>query len=130
WLPASGWVSPLEDPASGLKHLILPVLSLGLFGSASIMRQTRSAMVEVLGQDFIRTARSKGLSEGSIIRGHALKNALIPVVTVMAFQLAHIVAGSVLVEQVFALMSALAIVLANFVADVAYAILDPRIRYS
>ena len=153
WLPASGWVSPFEDPVDGVKHLILPILALGLFGSATVMRQTRSAMLEVLSQDFVRTARAKGLTNRRVVVGHALRNALIPVVTVVSLQLSFLVGGSVLIEQVFALpgigrlavtstqardfpviqmivlLSATAIVAANFLADVMYAVLDPRIRY-
>jgi len=133
--------------------MILPVLSLGLFGSATVMRQTRSSVIEVLSQDFIRTAHAKGLSERIVLLRHVLKNALIPVVTVMALLLSGLVGGSVFIETVFAipgvgrlavdatqtrdfpvlqaivLLSASTIVVANFLADVAYAVLDPRIRY-
>lgn len=153
WFPASGWVSPLEDPMGALHHLVLPVMALGMLGSASIMRQTRSALVEVMAQDYVRTAKSKGLAHRTIVIRHALRNALIPTVTVAAFQVSGLVAGSVLVERVFAipgigrlavdatengdfpviqmivLLSAVAIVFANFAADVLYAVLDPRITY-
>ncbi len=153
WLPASGWVDPLDDPVNGVKHLILPVLSLGLFGSATIMRQTRSALLEVLRQDYIVTARSKGLAGNVVIVRHALKNAMLPVVTIIGLSLAGLLGGSVLIERVFAipgigrlaldattsrdypviqaivLMAALAIVVANLITDMLYAYLDPRIRY-
>ncbi len=153
WLPAAGWVDPFEDPVEGIKHMILPVLSLGLFGSAVVMRQTRSAMIEVLRQDYVTTARSKGLVERKVILRHALKNAMLPVVTLLGLSLAGLIGGSVLIERVFAipgvgrlaldatnnrdypviqaivLMSATAIVLANLIADIAYGFLDPRIRY-
>ena len=153
WLPAAGWVDPFERPVDGIKHLVLPVVSLGLFGSATIMRQTRSALLEVLRQDYITTARSKGLLERRVILRHALKNAMLPVVTVLGLSLAGLIGGSVLIERVFAipgvgrlaldatnsrdypviqaivLMSAVAIVLANLVTDILYAYLDPRIRY-
>ena len=153
WLPASGWVSPYQHPIAGIRHMLLPVIALGLFGSAAIMRQTRSSLVEVLNQDYIRTARAKGLKERTVVTRHALKNGLLPVVTVLGFSLAHVIGGSVLIERVFALpgvgrlaldatnnrdypvvqaivlMSAAAVVLANLVSDVMYFYLDPRIRY-
>src|SRR5262249_43053312 len=143
WLPASGWVNPLENPAEGIRHLILPIMALGLHGSATVMRQTRSAVVEVLSQDYVRTARAKGLTRRIILFRHGLKNALVPVVTVIALLLAGLVGGSVFIETVFALpgvgrlavdstqtrdfpvlqaivlLSATAIVCANFIADVA-----------
>jgi peptide/nickel transport system permease protein len=152
WLPAAGWVDPLADPAGAAKHMIMPVVALGLFGSASIMRQTRSAIVEVMAQDYIRTARAKGLLNRLVITRHAMKNALLPVITVIALQVSGLVGGSVLIERVFAipgvgrlaldaannldypvlqaivLMSTVAIIVANLLADVAYSALDPRIR--
>ena len=78
-LPAAGWVDPFDDPVKGIRHLILPVVSLGLFGSATEMRQTRSALLEMLRQDYVTTARSKGLRERVVIVRHALKNAMLPV---------------------------------------------------
>jgi peptide/nickel transport system permease protein len=152
WFPASGWVDPLKTPSDAFKHLVLPVLSLGVFGSATVMRQTRSAVVEVMSEDYIRTARAKGAAERLVIWRHALKNSLLPVVTVMAWLLAGLVSGSVLIERVFALpgigrlavdatsgddypviqgivlLSATAIIFANLLADVTYTLLDPRIR--
>jgi peptide/nickel transport system permease protein len=152
WLPASGWVDPWERPWDAVRHMILPVIALGIFGSASVMRQTRSAIVEVMAQDYIRTARSKGIRERSVVVRHGLKNALLPVVTVIAFQIPGLLGGSVLIERVFAIpgvgrlavdatlgldypvilgivfMAGAAIIVANFLADVAYAVLDPRIR--
>lgn len=152
WLPAAGWVSPLEDPLKAARYMVMPVIALGLLGSATIMRQTRSSMVEVMTQDYVRTARAKGLQGRRVVIGHALRNAMIPVVTVAAFQVSGIVGGSVLVERVFAipgigrlavdattfrdfpvlqgivLLSAVAIVISNLLADIAYAVLDPRIR--
>jgi peptide/nickel transport system permease protein len=153
WLPASGWVDPLEDPVEGAKHLVLPVLALGLFGSATIMRQTRSALLEVLRQDYIVTARSKGLAGRVVILRHALKNAMLPVVTVVGLSLAGLLGGTVLIERVFAipgvgrlaldatnsrdypviqaivLLAAFSIIIANLLTDLMYAYLDPRIRY-
>lgn len=154
WLPTSGWVSPLDDPIGGIRHLILPVFALGIFGSASILRQTRSALIEVLRQDFVRTARAKGLAENVIVRKHMLRAAMLPVITLLGFQIASLLSGSVLIERVFGLpgigrmaldatqrrdfavvqavvmLSAVAIVVANLIADLLYAWLDPRIRYS
>jgi peptide/nickel transport system permease protein len=153
WLPASGWVDPFKDPLQGTRHLILPVLSLGIFSSATIMRQTRSALLEVLRQDYMTTARSKGLSNRTVIVRHGLKNAMLPVVTLIGLSLAGLIGGSVLIERVFAipgvgrlafdatnsrdypviqaivLMSAGAIILANLITDILYGYLDPRIRY-
>jgi peptide/nickel transport system permease protein len=153
WLPSSGWVSPLDDPVQGFRHLLLPVLALGVFGSASIMRQTRSAVIEVLRQDYVAAARAKGLTERAVVVKHILKNALIPVVTVMGFQVAGLIGGSVLIERVFGLpgvgrmtldatqrldyqvvqavvmLAAVAIILSNLLADLLYSFLDPRIRY-
>ncbi len=154
WLPAAGWVDPFSNPVQGIKHLVLPVMSLGFFGSATIMRQTRSALLEVLRQDYITTARSKGLASRVVIVRHALKNAMLPVITIIGLSLAGLLGGSVLIERVFAipgvgrlafdsttsrdypviegivLMAAVAILVANLITDLLYALLDPRIRYS
>ncbi len=144
-----GWL-----PASGLftwKHWILPVLTLGLSPVATITRMTRSSMLDVIRQDYIRTARAKGLSESAVIQRHALKNALIPVLTVVGMQLGTIVAGSVVIEAIFAingtgqlLMTAIngknypvingvvlflsvSISLMNLLVDLVYGFVDPRI---
>jgi len=125
-----------------------------LFGSATVMRQTRSALLEVLRQDYITTARSNGLSGRTVVLRHALKNAMLPVITIIGLSLAGLIGGSVLIERVFAipgvgrlaldatqsrdypvvqaivLMAAGAIIVANLLTDLAYAFLDPRIRYS
>lgn len=144
WFPTSGLGSPTG--------LVLPAITLGAFAAASIARLTRSAMLEVLGQDYVRTARAKGLGERSVVRGHALRNALVPVVTIMGLQFGTLLGGSVVTETVFALpgigrliiqsignrdypvvqagvfLIALAFVVVNLVVDVLYAVLDPRIR--
>ena len=143
WLPASGLFT--------WKHWILPVLTLGLSPVATVTRMTRSSMLDVIRQDYIRTARAKGLSEGIVIRRHALKNALIPVLTVVGMQLGQIVAGSVVIEAIFAingtgqlLMTAIngknypviqgivlflsvSICLMNLLVDLIYGFVDPRI---
>ena len=153
WLPASGWSDPLDDPSGAIKHMILPVMTLGLAGTAAIMRQTRSAVVEVMAQDFIRTALAKGLTNRTVVLRHALKNAMLPVVTIMGLQVSVLFGGSVLIERVFAipgvgrlaldatnnsdfpllqgivLVVTVAVIAGNLLADLAYAILDPRIRY-
>jgi ABC-type dipeptide/oligopeptide/nickel transport system permease component len=145
WLPATG--------GGDLAHLILPSVTLGAIASALIARLTRSSMLEVLGQDYVRTARAKGLAGVSVVVRHALKNALIPVVTIFGLQFGNLLAGAVIVETVFSrpglgrlivggilakdfplvqgtvLFVATAYVLVNVLVDVAYALVDPRIRF-
>jgi len=144
WLPAGG--------TGTLRHLVLPALSLGLFGAGVLARQTRSGMLEVLGQDFVRTARAKGLPERVVVVKHALKNALIPVVTVLGDQFGRLLGGAILTETVFAwpgmgryliesisqrdypavqgaiLVFAAAVVIVNLLVDLSYGMLDPRVR--
>jgi|FaiFalDrversion3_1042247.scaffolds.fasta_scaffold01239_2 peptide/nickel transport system permease protein len=144
WLPTGG--------EGGPRHLILPAVTLGSFNCAVLLRLTRSAMLEVLGSDFVRTARAKGLAELLVIGRHALPNALIPVVTVLGLQVGVLVAGSIIVETVFSwpgmgrlviqaiavadypvlqvgvIFIATVIVLANWAVDISYLFLDPRIR--
>ena len=143
-------------PANGetAKGLILPVITLGLSPMANIIRLTRSSMLDVLGQDYIRTARAKGVAPAKIIFGHALKNALIPVITYVGPMLAYIVTGSLVVEQIFAvpgigrafvqsiinrdysmimgttIVLASLIVIMNLISDILYKIVDPRIDFS
>jgi peptide/nickel transport system permease protein len=154
WMPPLFWASPFENPVSNLKQVFLPVVTLASPIVALIMRFTRSSLLEVLGQDYMRTARAKGLKESVVLSRHALKNALIPVVTVVGMQAAYLMGGSVVVEQIFSmpgigwlLLSAMRqrdytvvqatvlfmstiFVLANLVVDIVYAYLDPRIRYA
>ncbi|HSL93205.1 MAG TPA: ABC transporter permease [Bacillota bacterium] len=137
-----------------LSHLILPSITLGLYSTAAMMRMLRSKMLEVLGQDYIRTAHSKGLSETAVLLRHALKNALLPVVTVFGLQLGALLGGAVITETIFAwpgvgrlmvqaisnrdlplvqagvLVLAMIIVSINLLTDVAYVYLDPRIHYN
>jgi peptide/nickel transport system permease protein len=153
WLPPSGFTSPFTDPLLSLRMLILPALVLGTHSAAVIMRQGRSALMEILEQDYITTARSKGLTDSSVVAGHAMRNAMIPIVTVIGLQVGSLVSGAAITETVFAipgvgraavdaiffrdypvlqgavLMLTLAVLMANLVTDVAYAYLDPRIRY-
>jgi len=138
---------------SAAQHLILPAVALGLTSMATIARMSRSTMLEVLGLDYVRTARAKGVVEFRVVRRHALRNALLPVVTLVGLQLGLLLSGAVLTETIFALpgLGRLAItsvlardypvvqgvvliaagifVLANLLVDLLYAYLDPRIRY-
>ena len=152
-LPISGYVDPLEEPWEGLRSLALPAITLGLALAAVITRTLRSSMLEALSEDYIRTARAKGLSDGAVIRRHALKNALIPVVTVLGLQLGTLIGGAVITEYVFALpgvgrlvvdavfardyplvqgvvlLIAVGFILSNLAVDLLYGWIDPRIRH-
>ena len=151
--PPIGYVSFFDDPWTNLRQFVPPAIVLAFGSSAVLMRLSRSALLEVLRNDYIRTARSKGLRERVVIGRHALKNAMIPVVTVVGLQLAALLGGAVIIEQIFALPGlglltleaifrrdyllvqaialyiGVAFVLINLAVDVAYAWLDPRIRY-
>jgi peptide/nickel transport system permease protein len=153
WLPAGGYVSVFVDPMAALRAMILPAVSLGFNQSALIARIARSCMVEVLAQDYIRTARAKGLPQRSVVAIHAFRNALVPVVTVVGITMAILIGGAVITEIVFnipglgrlvvsailrldypvvqgvVLVTAAAYVLINLAVDVIYAFIDPRIRY-
>jgi len=152
-LPPSGFAGPIYT-WEGFRHAILPAVTLGVGSTAVTARFTRSSMLDVINQDYIRTARAKGLSERVVIYRHALKNALIPVVTLLGIQFGALLAGSVITETVFAwpgvgrymingitsrdfpvvqgtvLVVALGFVSANFLTDLTYAYIDPRIRYN
>lgn len=154
WLPVQGFTWPSDNLAYGLQQLIMPVFILSLAPLASFTRQTRSAMLEVIRQDFIRTGRSKGLKENTIIIKHALRNAMIPIITLMGMQFGYMLGGSVLIEQVFVipgmgsmlitailnkdymlvqstvLVISAGISLSNLIVDIAYGYIDPRIRIS
>jgi peptide/nickel transport system permease protein len=151
-LPASGFVSPGESLRQNLLTLIMPAFVLGNFFAAGMMRHTRSAMLQVLGMDYVRTARAKGLPELRVILRHAFRNALIPVVTLAALDFGALLSGSVLTEQVFTipgfgklivdavfnrdyavvqgvvLITAFAYIMLNLFADLAYVVLNPRLR--
>lgn len=153
-LPPSGYVPFPTDPLGNLRDLILPAVTLGTGLAAVVMRYTRSAMLEVVRQEYIKTARIKGLPERMVIAKHALKNALIPVVTVIGLQTAYLLGGVVIIEQIFdwpgvgklmlnavyqrdypliqavILVIAVLFVLINLVVDIIYAYLNPRIRYA
>jgi peptide/nickel transport system permease protein len=153
WLPAGGFQSWQTDPVKALRSLLLPAFSLGFVRAAVLTRMTRSSMLEVLGEDYIRTARSKGLSKRRVVYKHAFRNAIIPVVTIIGLQAGDLLAGAIIIENVFhlpgigrlvfeaigqrdlpviqgvVLLIAMIIVVINFVIDVIYRYLDPRIRY-
>jgi peptide/nickel transport system permease protein len=153
WLPPSGYLSLAADPWGALRATALPALTLGVALAAPLTRFLRSGMLDVLALDYVRTARAKGLPEGRVIARHALKNALLSVVTVLGLQLGALLGGSIVIEQVFAwpgigrlslaaiqqrdygvvqgivLFVATGFVLVNFLVDLVYLYLDPRIRY-
>jgi peptide/nickel transport system permease protein len=152
WFPASGFVRFGEDPAGWLHHLVLPALTLGTAASAEITRQLRGALSDVMLQDYVRTARAKGLRRWVVVGKHAAKNASIPVVTVLGLQFSLLLGGTVAVERVFGipglgtaivdavlgkdlpmiqgivLLTTVAVVVINLVVDVAYGLLNPKVR--
>jgi peptide/nickel transport system permease protein len=151
-LPASGFVSLFDDPVQSFRHLLLPAIVLGSALSAVIMRQTRSAMLEALGTDYVRTARAKGLGGAQVVFGHALRNSLIVVITIVGLQLGALISGAVVTEQIFVLpgfgkltidavftrdypmiqgvvlVTATAYIGINLLVDFLYSIIDPRVR--
>ena len=153
WVSAGGFAGWSSGPGPALRSLLLPAVALGLFQAAVLVRATRSAVLDVLREDYVRTARAKGLSEPRVVGVHTFRNALIPVVTVAGIQLGQLMAGAIVLESVFALPGlgrlalnaisardlpvvqgvalfvASSIVLINFAVDLAYGVLDPRIRY-
>ena len=153
WLPSYGFTWFSQDAVMGIKQTIMPLFCLALGGIATTTRQTRSSMLEVIRQDYVRTARSKGLSRKKVIFLHALKNALIPVITILGMRLGSMLAGSMFVESVFnipgmgslfviaiqsrdipvvqacVLVTALVSCIINLLTDILYAVVDPRVRY-
>lgn len=153
WLPVQGYVPPTEDFWASTKHIIMPSLVLGLSSMAILARQARSSMLEIIRQDYIRTARSKGIKYKVVIIKHALKNAIIPVVTIAGLMLPNIVGGSVIIEQVYninglgrlmlesvlnqdivvvqgcMILTAVVVAASNLLVDISYSYFDPRIRF-
>ncbi|AZI58033.1 ABC transporter permease [Nakamurella antarctica] len=152
WLPANGYVVPAQDPAQFFVHMLLPWLSLGLVQGAVLARYVRSAVLDELGQDYLRTARAKGLTPAAALRRHGLRNASIPVLTVIGVQLVTVLVGAVVIERIFTipgigkgladaaqgqdlltvqgmvLTLVVAALLISFVVDVLYTVIDPRLR--
>lgn len=154
WLPSNGFTRISEDVGENLRFMILPAVTLGAALMASVMRMTRSGMLEVMYQDYIRTARAKGAEERRVIFGHAFRNAMLPVLTIVGLQFGALLGGAVVIEQIFSLpgmgrlgldaifirdfpvvqgvvlVITLSFLLVNLAVDLLYAILDPRIRVS
>jgi peptide/nickel transport system permease protein len=154
WIPASGYTDFLSDPGRNLLLLLLPAFTLGTYSAAVLTRYLRASLSETLTQDYVRTAHAKGLPGGRVTLRHALRNALIPFMTVFGLQLGGLLGGAVITEQIFSipgfgrllvdavftrdlpviqamvLVSAVAVFAVNFLVDLGYAAADPRIRYS
>jgi peptide/nickel transport system permease protein len=152
WLPASGFVPATENLGRNLRALIMPAFNLGIVLAAVVMRQLRSSMLEVLSADFVRTAKAKGLAQVVVLVRHALRNAVIPVITVMGIQLGTLLGGAIITETIFAVpglgqlavnsiygrdypmlegvvvASAVAILAVNLLVDIVYSLIDPRIK--
>lgn len=152
WLPPSGHVRFLDDPAQNMKLMVMPALTIGTAFAALVMRQTRASMLQVLSMDYVRTARAKGLSEGLVLIRHALRNALIPIITVIGLQVGALLGGAVVTETVFALPGlgrmlvdgifqrdfpviqgailfiVIAVFLVNLLTDMLYRAFDPRVE--
>lgn len=152
WLPSGRFVPITEDPLANLQHMIMPGIALGAAVAAVVMRMTRSSMLEVLGQDYVRTAKAKGLAPWRVIAKHALRNAMIPILTIIGIQAGYLLGGSVIIEMVFSLpgigwlayqsatdrdyfllqgvilLIAAGFITINLVVDLAYGVLDPRMR--
>jgi peptide/nickel transport system permease protein len=153
WLPPLGYATLWEDPLTNLQQLVFPALALAFYEMAFTARVTRSAMLEVMREDYIRTARSKGIRENRVIARHALKNAILPIITISGYQFGRLLGGVIIIEVIFVvpgmgtllinsivhrdfvmiqgmiLMVAAVILILNLVIDLLYGILDPRIRY-
>jgi peptide/nickel transport system permease protein len=151
WVPPLVYISPFDDPVGNLSQFILPALSISVFTMAIVMRMVRATMLEVLGQDYVRTARAKGVGRKTVISRHALRNALIPVVTIIGFEIGVLIGGAAIIETIFGLpgvgyvllqaifgrdypviqamtlLIAFTFIFANLLVDLLYGVLDPRI---
>lgn len=154
WTPPLKYIDPWDNPVENVKTMIVPAFILGSFLSGSVMRLTRSTMLEVMRQDYVRTARAKGLTERLVISRHALRNSVLPVITVIGLQVSVLISGTVVLERVFSLpgmgryllhslemrdyptvqaivlLASVIILITNLIIDLSYAFIDPRIRYS
>jgi peptide/nickel transport system permease protein len=152
WIPPVTWISPTQDPLANLGQMAIPAAAIGLYLAATIMRMTRTSMLDVLGNDFVRTARAKGASWRRVVFRHALRNALVPVITVIGFQVGTLMSGATIVEVIFglpgmgytlvegiyardyplievsALFLASVFVILNLLVDLLYGVVDPRIQ--
>ncbi len=151
WVPPLNYISPFDDPIGNLSQFILPALSISVFTMAIVMRMVRATMLEVLGQDYVRTARAKGVNRRTVVSKHALRNALIPVITIVGFEIGVLIGGAAIVEIIFGLpgigyvllqaifgrdypviqattlMIAFIFIFANLLVDILYGVVDPRI---
>jgi peptide/nickel transport system permease protein len=151
WVPPLVYISPFDDPVGNLSQFILPALSISVFTMAIVMRMVRATMLEVLGQDYVRTARAKCVGRKTVISKHALRNALIPVITIIGFEIGVLIGGAAIIETIFGLpgvgyvllqaifgrdypviqamtlLIAVTFIFANLLVDVLYGVLDPRI---
>ncbi len=151
WVPPLNYISPFDDPIGNLSQFILPAISISVFTMAIVMRMVRATMLEVLGQDYVRTARAKGVDRRTVISKHALRNALIPVVTIVGFEIGVLIGGAAIIEIIFGLpgigftllqaifgrdypviqamtlLIAFTFIFANLLVDILYGVLDPRI---
>ncbi len=151
WVPPLNYISPFDDPVGNLSQFILPAISISVFTMAIVMRMVRATMLEVLGQDYVRSARAKGVGRRTVIAKHALRNALIPVVTIVGFEIGVLIGGAAIVEIIFGLpgvgytllqaifgrdypviqamtlMIAFTFIVANLLVDLFYGVIDPRI---
>jgi peptide/nickel transport system permease protein len=154
WLPSGGWVAPVENPVEFVRHLVLPVAALGVAQAAVLARYVRSAILDVVREDYLRTARAKGLTPGRALVRHGFRNAAIPVTTVLGLQLATLLVGAIVVERVFVIpglgsllldgvanrdllvvqgvvmVIVVVVLIVNYVVDLCYTTLDPRLRVS
>jgi peptide/nickel transport system permease protein len=152
WLPPSGYIPLRDDPVESIKHMLMPAITLGVYLAATLMRFLRADMIEVMNADYIRTARAKGLRQRSVVMGHAMRNAMVPVLTIAGLEIGALLGGSVIIEQVFGwsgigwlivqavfdrdyplvqtavLFVAVGLVLINLLVDLCYGWLNPRLR--
>jgi peptide/nickel transport system permease protein len=154
WLPSLGYVGITSSPYEWARHLLMPWIALGLAAAATMTRQVRGAVIDVLGQDYVRTARAKGLPRRSVIGKHVLKNAATPALTILGLQFAYLLGGTLIIEQIYSLpglgtylvdaltghdlpviqgvvlVVAVIFVLVNLVVDITYGLVNPKVRFT